>query len=163
MGRSEESGVALRAVEQADLDALFDQMRDETAVRMAAFTSDDPNDRQRFDAHMARILAAPDVVHRAIVRDGELVGSIGSFVVDGQREVTYWVHRAAWGQGIASRALVLLLDLVHERPVYARTASDNTASLRVLEKAGFRKVGVEVSFAAGRGVEIEETILRLDD
>ena len=45
---------------------------------------------------------------------------------------------------------------------YARAASDNVASLRVLEKAGFRRVGVNRDFAPGRGEEIEETILRLD-
>jgi hypothetical protein len=46
--------------------------------------------------------------------------------------------------------------------VYARATSDNIASLRVLEKAGFRRVGVDRGFARGRGEEIEETILRLD-
>jgi RimJ/RimL family protein N-acetyltransferase len=46
--------------------------------------------------------------------------------------------------------------------VNARAASDNVASLRVLEKAGFRRVGVDRGFAHGRGEEIEETILRLD-
>jgi RimJ/RimL family protein N-acetyltransferase len=32
----------------------------------------------------------------------------------------------------------------------------------VLEKAGFRRVGVNRDFAPGRGEEIEETILCLD-
>ena len=45
--------VALRPVEDADLDALFDQMRDPEAVRMAAFTAEDPDDRAAFDAHLA--------------------------------------------------------------------------------------------------------------
>jgi RimJ/RimL family protein N-acetyltransferase len=46
--------------------------------------------------------------------------------------------------------------------VFARAASDNVGSLRVLEKAGLRRVGVNRDFAPGRGEEIEETILRLD-
>lgn len=33
---------------------------------------------------------------------------------------------------------------------------------RVLEKAGFRRIGVNRDFARGRGEEIEETILRFD-
>ncbi len=81
--------------------------------------------------------------------------------MDGQREVTYWIDRAAWGQHIASRALAQLLDVVPDRPLRARAASDNAASLRVLEKAGFEVVGTETSYASARGIEIEETILRL--
>jgi len=43
-----------------------------------------------------------------------------------------------------------------------RPASDNLGSLRVLEKAGFRRIGVNRDFRPGRGEEIEEAILRLD-
>jgi RimJ/RimL family protein N-acetyltransferase len=156
------SAVALRAVEDADLDGLFDQMRDPQAVWMAAFTARDPNDRSAFDAHMASVRSAPDNTTRAITCDGHLVGSIASFVLEGHTEVTYWIDRAAWGRGIASRALALLLDLIGVRPVYARAASDNVGSLRVLHKAGFKTVGTETAFAPARNTEIEETILRLD-
>jgi RimJ/RimL family protein N-acetyltransferase len=156
------SAVALRAVEDADLDGLFDQMRDPQAVWMAAFTTKDPNDRTAFDAHMARVRSAPDSTMRAVTYDGHLVGSIASFVVEGHTEVTYWIDRAAWGRGIASRALALFLDLIGVRPLYARAASDNAGSLRVLRNAGFKIVGTETSFAPGRNIEIDETILRLD-
>jgi len=47
--------------------------------------------------------------------------------------------------------------------LYARAASDNAGSLRVLQKCGFKAVGTEKSFAAGRNEDIEETILRLDN
>lgn len=76
--------------------------------------------------------------------------------------LSFWIDRGAWGQGIASRALALLLDLVPTRPLHARAASDNVASLRVLQKAGFRITGTERSFARARNGEVEETILRLD-
>lgn len=161
MNDTGEQAIALRPVHESDLDLLFDQMRDPDSVWMAAFTPDNPDDRQRFDAHMSRVLASPEITHRAITWRGDLVGSIASFVVEGQTEITYWVDRAVWGQGIASRALALLLEDVQVRPLYARAASDNVGSLRVLHKAGFRVTGTEVSFAAARGVSIEETILRL--
>jgi RimJ/RimL family protein N-acetyltransferase len=153
--------IALRPVRESDLDALFDQMRDPAAVRMAAFTPDDPDDRQRFNAHMAKVLDSRENTTRAITWNGHMVGSVASFVVEGQTEVTYWIDRAVRGRGIASRALSLFLEVVQIRPLYARAASDNAASLRVLEKTGFRVVDTEVSFAPARGVEIEETILRL--
>ena len=154
--------IALRPVADADLGPLFDQMRDPESVRMAAFTPDDPDDRTAFDAHMARVRTSPGITHRAVTCDGQLVGSIAAFVLDGRTEVTYWVDRAAWGRGIASRALELLMDLVPVRPLYARAASDNVGSLRVLQKSGFKIIGTENSFAPGRNSIIEETILRKD-
>lgn len=154
--------IALRPIEDSDLDGLFDQMRDPESVRMAAFTPDDPDDRDAFDAKLARIRAAPDTTLLAITRDGELVGSIGSFVVDGDTEITYWIARSAWGQGIASRAVALLLETVPIRPLHARAASDNRGSLKVLRRAGFSVVGTEVAYANARRTEIEESILRLD-
>jgi RimJ/RimL family protein N-acetyltransferase len=156
------SEVALRLVRDGDLDALFEQMRDPQGVWMAAFTPEDPDDRAAFDAHMARVRSAPDITMRAITCDGRLVGSVAGFVVDGRREVTYWVDRAVWGRGIATQALALLLGLVPGRPIYARAASDNIGSLKVLARAGFVPIGTETSFAAGRNAEVEETILRKD-
>ena len=154
--------IALRPVADADLDALFDQMRDPESVWMAAFTSGDPDDRTAFDVHMAKVRSSPDNTLRAITCDGQLVGSVGSFIFDGETDVTYWIDRAAWGRGIASRALELLMDLVATRPLHARAASDNAGSLRVLQKSGFKIIGTENSFAPGRKSEIEETILRKD-
>ena len=127
--------VALRPLEDADLDALFEQMRDPESVRMAAFVSRDPTDRAAFDAHMARIRSRSDVTNRVITLDGRVVGSIAAFVIEGDTEVTYWVDRAFWGQGIAGRALALLLQEVPVRPLFGRAAGDNLGSLRVLRRA----------------------------
>jgi RimJ/RimL family protein N-acetyltransferase len=153
--------IALRNVEDADLDALFDQMRDPEAVHMAAFTAEDPNDRAAFDAHMRRVRTSPENLLRAVTLDKEFIGTIASFVIDGDTEVTYWIDRRYWGRGIATRALELLLELETTRPLHARAASDNPGSLRVLEKVGFVPIGTEMSFANARGDEIEETILLL--
>ena len=154
--------VELRPIEDADLDAVFEQMRDPESAWMAAFTPENGADREAFDQRMARIRAAPDTKVLAIVGDGRLVGTIGSFTMDGEREITYWIDRAEWGQGIAGRALALLLDAEPVRPIRARAASDNLGSLAVLRRAGFAVVGTEVAYASARGAEIEETILRLD-
>ncbi|KOV81247.1 GNAT family N-acetyltransferase [Nocardia sp. NRRL S-836] len=153
--------VTLREIEESDLDTLFEFMRDPESVHMAAFTAADPDDRAAFDAHMRKVLSTPDVTNRAVLADGRFVGTIASFVVEGDTEVTYWIDRSAWGQGVASRALALLLEIVPVRPVYGRAASDNAASLRVLRKAGFEVVGTDVGYANGRKGEVEETILRL--
>ena len=92
--------VGLRPVEDGDLDVLFEQMRDPEGVRMAAFTPEDPDDRNASDAHMARVRSPPDIIFRAVTCDGRLAGSIAGFPAGGQTEVTYWIDRAAWGKGI---------------------------------------------------------------
>ena len=155
--------VALRDIEETDMDALFDQMRDPESVRMAAFTARDPDDRAAFDAHQRKMRDTPEILRRAVTLDGEFVGVVGSFYMEGDREVMYWIDRRYWGRGIASRALGLLLELDKRRPVYARAASDNLGSLRVLAKAGFVPTGSEIGYANARGGEIEETILELKE
>jgi hypothetical protein len=81
--------VALRPLDDSDLDTVVDQMRDPESVQMAAFTANDPEDREAFDAHMARVRASPDVILRGVTRDGRLVGSISSFVIGGDTEINY--------------------------------------------------------------------------
>ncbi len=153
--------VTLRPVQDTDLDVLFEFMRDPESVRMAAFTAEDPDDRAAFDAHWRNVLARDGVTNRVIVGDGRVVGSIAAFVVEGDTEITYWVDRAAWGQGVAGRAVALLLDEVAVRPLHARAASDNAGSVKVLTRAGFEVVGTDVGYAPARKEEIEETILML--
>ena len=50
----------------------------------------------------------------------------------------------------------LAMESVPVRPVFARVASDNLGSLKVLQKAGFAITGTEISFANGRNAEIEK-------
>jgi RimJ/RimL family protein N-acetyltransferase len=154
--------VTLRPLEDRDLDTLYQQVTDPESIRMAAFTAEDQTDRRAFLERTSRLRADTSVSHRVIDVDGAVAGTIGCFRIDDHPEVTYWVDRTLWGKGIASAALQILLSETAERPMYARAASDNLGSLRVLEKAGFRRVGVDRGFAHGRGEEIEETILRLD-
>jgi RimJ/RimL family protein N-acetyltransferase len=154
--------ISLRPLEDGDLDAIFQQTSDPESIRMAAFTAENQTDRSAFLDRMTRIRANPTASNHVIDVDGVVAGTIASFRIDDRLEVTYWIDRAHWGKGIASAALRLLLAETPERPVYGRAASDNVGSLRVLEKAGFRRIGVDRGFAAGRGEEIEETILRLD-
>ena len=96
-------------------------------------------------------------------RNGLAYGSLGAFVApwSGQLEVTYWIGREFWGKGIATKALAVFLSSVKPRPLYARTAKDNIASLRVLEKCGFTIAGYERGFANARGEEVDEVVLEL--
>jgi hypothetical protein len=136
-------------------------MRDPESVWMAAFTAEDPNDRDAFDAHMSKVRTAPDGTMRAVIRGGRLVGSIASIVRDGDTEITYWIDRSVWGQGVASQALALFLDVVSAR--LCMLAPPATTS----DRSGFcsgrasRSSAQRFRTQTARGTEIEETILRL--
>jgi len=154
---------ALRELRDEDLAVLFEQWADPVAAHMAAFTTPEHMDRDAFERRWARLRADESVLNRAIVTDGEVAGTIGSWGGPDEREVTYWIGRSYWGKGIATAALdaFLAVDLV--RPLHARIAYDNIASQRVLEKCGFRVIGTDRGFAEARSAEIEELVLRLEE
>ena len=154
--------ITLRTFQDSDLDALFTWESDLRAVRMAAFTRANPSDRSAFDAHYERVRSDPSNTLLAIDDDGEFVGTIGSFTREGEREVTYWIAPARWGQGLASQALRAFLAIESTRPLYGRVADHNVASAKVLARAGFVEVGSETAFARGVGAEVVEHIYRLD-
>jgi RimJ/RimL family protein N-acetyltransferase len=153
--------IVLREVAETDLPILFNHQRDPDAGRMAAFLSRDPSDWDAFLAHWKRILSDPTVVIKAILWNGNLAGTVGSFLFEGKPQVTYWIGKEFWGNGIATRALAQLLLIVEERPLYASAAKDNAASIRVLEKCGFERVGSAKAFAKTRGEEIDEVFFEL--
>lgn len=158
-----EQEVALREVRDEDLPIFYAQDQDPVAIHMAAFTRKDPADRAVFDAHWVKLRANPAIVIRTILWRGEVVGNVASFEMFGDRDVTYGIARSHWGKGIATAALRrFLAEVETRRPLHARAAADNAGSLRVLEKCGFARIGVERGFANARGAEIEEAVLRLD-
>jgi RimJ/RimL family protein N-acetyltransferase len=162
-GRSVRSGrLVLREVEDRDLDVLFEHSNDRDAIRMAAFTSPETEERTSFERRWARLRSDEATTNRVVEIGGRVVGHIASFDLEGQREVTYWIGRDDWGRGIATRALQEFLRLESARPLYARAASDNAASIRVLTKCGFLIVGEGRGFAHGRNEETDEVVLRLD-
>lgn len=152
----------LRPIHPDDLEVLYQQQLDPEANYMAAFTREDPTDRTAYETHMARIMADETILIRTILVQGQIAGSVLSYLMEGQREVSYWLGREFWGQGIATRALAAYLQEVAERPLYARAAADNTGSIRVLEKNGFRRVGEDRYYANARGQEITEFIFILE-
>jgi RimJ/RimL family protein N-acetyltransferase len=154
--------ITLRPFADADLDRVFVWEQDAAAVEMAAFTRADPSDRAAFDAHNARVAADPANTRLAIEDDGVLVGTIASFWMEGEREVSYWIDPTRWGNGIASAALREFLTVETTRPLRGRVAAHNRGSATVLERAGFVRVGQETSYAEGVGREVVEFVYRLD-
>ncbi len=109
-----------------------------------------------------RIMADRTNTLKTILSNGEVAGYVVSWDHDSRREVGYWLGREYWGKGIATRALLALLESEQTRPLYACVARHNLASRRVLEKCGFRIAGADRTLAGMPGAPVEEFILRLD-
>ncbi|MFM1896595.1 MAG: hypothetical protein RLZZ385_1669 [Pseudomonadota bacterium] len=86
-------------------------------------------------------------IARVIESDGVFVGSVGAEPGSGEKRkqygIGYWIGESYWGSGIATQALTIFADELFlttdvER-LQAWVYADNTASIRVLEKAGFTK------------------------
>ena len=97
------------------------------------------------DAHWWITTGSKKGIQRAIVFNGELVGSVGGTPGIGERQkqasVGYWLGEPYWSKGIAVNALQLFMSDIFEKldivRVYAWVFQPNTRSARVLEKAGF--------------------------
>lgn len=154
--------IVLRDVIADDLPVFFAQQLDADANRMAAFTAKDPADRAAFMAHWATIRGDDSVTIKTIVVAGRVAGHVLRFDEAGHPEVSYWLGKDYWGRGIATTAFTAFLGQIRARPLYARAAKDNRASLRVLQKCGFTIIAEDKGFANARGAEVEEYTLMLD-
>lgn len=153
-----DDGVWLRPVQPGDLPRMYAMQLDPEANRMAVTI---PRTGEAFDSHWAKALADPGNTTRAVLVGEAMVGYISCFPMDDQDHVGYWIDRAYWGMGIASRALHQLLREVTKRPLVASAATSNGASLRVLQKCGFVIEQVRLSPASERYPECEEAVLVL--
>ena len=92
-------------------------------------------------------LSAKPETSFAIDMSGQAVGSIGfELRTDVERysaEVGYWLGEEFWGQGICASALKAAtpyaMEAYHLNRIFAVPFSENLASIRVLEKAGYTK------------------------
>lgn len=153
--------IKLRPTEVADLDTLFQFQLDKKGGYLAAFMPKDSTDKAAYINKYKKLLHNPTVNNQTILLNNIIVGSIAKFIIDGDTEITYWIGRTFWGQGIATKALNEFLAIETIRPIFGRVAFDNFGSQKVLEKCGFDKVGTNIGFANARQMEIEEFIYKL--
>src|SRR6185295_14357895 len=95
-----------------------------------------------------------------------LVGSCGlGRRPSGAVEMGYWIARAHWGRGYATEASIALIDIARTLGIAQLEGShfiDNPASGRVLEKLGFRPLGITAPrLSCARGTEAQARLMRL--
>lgn len=154
-------GITLRITEPADLEQLFLFQLDPEGCYQAAFMPKDHTNKEAYIAKHTPFLSDPTKTTRTILVNGIIAGSVSKFVMEGDAEITYWIDKQFWGQGIATKALTEFLKIETTRPIYGRIAFDNIGSQRVLEKCGFVKIGTDRGFASARQAEIEEYVFIL--
>ena len=126
--------VTLRDVIEGDLPVFFEQQLDPDATRMAAFPA---REKDAFMVHWMKILGDEAIIKKTIIFNGHVAGNIVNFTQSDKSLVGYWIGKAYWGKGIATKALTAFLNHVRTRPLYAYVAKHNIGSMRVLEKCGF--------------------------
>lgn len=99
----------------------------------------------------------------AITVDDKVVGSIGVFRCDNihsrTAEMGYYIGESYWGCGLGTSAVTQVYTYIFENTdiirIFAEPFAYNTASCRVLEKAGFQFEGLLRSNAVKNGKVID--------
>ena len=105
----------------------------------------------------------------AIEIDGEAVGSIGYFPQTATErhcaEVGYWLAEEYWGRGIMNAAVRVLSEYIFKNTeilrLFATPYGHNAASMRVLEKAGYTKVGLMRKAEMKNGIPVDKWYFEL--
>jgi RimJ/RimL family protein N-acetyltransferase len=160
--------LALRPGWAEDAPALAAAIADEMIVRNLA-TAPWPYRLRDAEAFLAQprdpVLPSFLIFERT---DGasRLVGSCGlGRRPSGTVELGYWIARPFWGRGYATEASIALIDIARALGIAQLEGShflDNPASGRVLEKLGFRPIGITAPrLSCARGTEAQARMLRL--
>ena len=159
----------LRPGWREDAPALFDAICDERIVRNLA-QAPWPYTPDHAEAFLTRERGPMDASLLIFLRTAaapRLAGGIGlQRLPSGEHELGYWIARPFWGQGIATEAGRAVIANARHTLRLKRLASghfvDNPASGRVLAKLGFRPVGTERRYSAGRNAEVPCKLFEMD-
>lgn len=135
---NEQAKVVLRETVPDDLEILFAYQADDEAGYMAAFVNEHWKDKEAYLDRWRKLLAEK-VNIKTIVADNKVVGSISTWWLKDELQLSYDIGREYWNMGIATSALQQFLAIVPERPLYGRVAFDNIGSAKVLMKCGSKK------------------------
>ena len=149
----------LRPWRSEDLDSLVRHADNPNVSRGLRDRFPCPYTRAAGEWFLADVQQEHDDWKLAIEVDGEAVGGAGIHPgLDVHRvaaEVGYWLGEAYWGRGIVPAALRALVPAAMDHFKLTRVAagvySNNPRSMRVLEKAGFRREGTQRAAVLKRG------------
>lgn len=141
----------IRPFQDADVDSFLAYRNDPQVAKYQGWTF--PYPREKAVEFIAQIkIVSPVAIgvnYQAAIENketGELIGDLFYLIGQGdapQARIGYTLSRAQWGKGFASEAAACLLDFFfHELNVHRVVAdcdTENTASVQLLERLGFRR------------------------
>lgn len=143
-----------------DIDRCAELLGDYEVAKMLSrvpYPYDLEQGRQYLERSVARWenLAEADELGFHIDHEGELIGGLGFKKLQETPEIGYWLGRPYWGKGFMSEALNAAIGWVFENTAHERLAceamTENPASIKVMERTGFRPVGEVSCVSVSRG------------
>jgi ribosomal-protein-alanine N-acetyltransferase len=149
-----------------DLDALIRHADNVKIARNLRDAFPHPYTREAGEFWLKLATTMDPVTSFAIECDGEAVGGIGlKLDTDIERvsaEIGYWLGESVWGRGLATAAVRALsehaFDAFGLTRLFALPFAHNTASRRVLEKAGFTLEAILRKSAVKEGQIVDQAL-----
>ena len=120
-----------------------------------------PYDLEQGRQYLERSAARWETVETAdelgfhVDHQGEMIGGLGFKKLPQTPEIGYWLGRPYWGKGFMSEALTAAVAWMFDNTAHELLAceamTENPASIKVMEKAGFRPVGEVGCASVSRG------------
>lgn len=151
MHHRQQGKISLRRFTVDDTEKIFQMSKEESLARFL------PDQVYRDCEEAAKVLEylirsydemniekAPYVLG-VILNDNELIGHVGASQIDGGIEIGYAIEKKYQGCGYASKAVSQMLQILEANAqaseIYGIVDLQNEASIKVLEKCGFLKIG----------------------
>jgi len=139
----------IRSYERNDKNALVKYANNNKISKNLRDSFPNPYAEEDAQAWITAAINQNPEINFVIANSDELIGGIGLMlqpdVYRFSAEIGYWIAEPFWGKGIASLTLVALSKYAFEHfdlnRIFAGVFQGNRASMRVLEKSGFKLEG----------------------
>jgi len=137
--------LTLRPYQPSDVESLVKYANNFNISKYLTNKFPFPYEKKDGEAFIQLALSHDPLQIKAIVLNGEVIGSIGvhqlSDIYSKSAEMGYWIAEDFWGRGIVPLAIKEMLQYGFATfdidRIFARTTHTNLASQQVLKKAGF--------------------------
>jgi ribosomal-protein-alanine N-acetyltransferase len=156
--------IVLRQLSEADVPYYFNYLSDPLVNKFIS-DNDIPKDLAQAKVELRYwqdLFPTKRSIYWGIAKknNNQLIGTCGFnlwSILHGRVEISYDLSRKEWNRGIMSKAIRGVCDYafitMKVKRIQATVATDNAASIRVLEKLGFKQEGVMRSYAALHGIQ----------